>query len=336
MKAYGPTNISIDSIKKFETDIPSLRPRDLLLKVEGISINPVDTKIRKNLDENSLSPVILGWDGIGTVVDKGSDSTLFEIGDKVFWAGDVTRPGSNAEFEAVDERIVGYAPKFVYAEYAVAMPLTGLTAYELLFEKLQVSMEDKGKSLLIINGAGGVGSIATQMAKHAGLTVISSASNSRAIDWVKNLGADFTINHHEDLISQIHDLGFNYVDYILILNAVDQHMPAVTELIAPQGRIANIVQPNAPLNLEKLAHKSASFSFEWMYTKVVSNTSDLKSQHETLNKISEWLDKGILKSTMTENLGEINEINLQRAHKRIEENRTIGKIVLTDFIDYQN
>lgn len=333
MKAYGATSKSIDSIIEFETNLPPLKPHDLLIKIDGISINPVDTKIRKNIEEDSLSPVILGWDGIGTVIDKGTEVSLFKIGDRVFWAGDVTRPGSNAEFEAVDERIVGYAPKKISTENAVAMPLTSLTAYELLFEKLQISIKDKGKSLLIINGAGGVGSVATQMAKQAGLTVIASASNPPAIEWVKDLGAAFTVNHHEDLTSQVRDLGFQYVDYILILNAVDQHMPAVNELIAPQGHIANIVQPKFPLVLDKLAHKSASFSFEWMYTKVVSNTNDLKSQHEILNKISQWLDNGRLKTTMTENLGKINATNLQIAHKKIEKNKTIGKIVLTSSSD---
>lgn len=210
------------------------------------------------------------------------------------------------------------------------MPLTSLTAYELLFEKLQISEKDNNKSILIINGAGGVGSVATQMARNAGLTVIATASNQQAIHWVKDLGADFTVNHHEDLIKQVRDLGFQNVDYILILNAVDQHIAAVSELIAPQGHIANIVQPKGPLNLEKLAHKSASFSFEWMYTKVVSNTSDLISQHDALNKISKWLDEGILKSTMTANIGEINAENLKKAHLQIENNRTIGKIVLTN------
>ncbi|AIS03126.1 zinc-binding alcohol dehydrogenase family protein [Lactococcus lactis] len=334
MKAYGPKGKGIDTIIEFETAIPNLKPHDLLIKIEGVSINPVDTKIRKNLADDLSSPVILGWDGIGTVVDKGRDVSLFEIGDQVFWAGDVTRSGSNAEFEAVDERIVGYAPKKISKENAVAMPLTSLTAYELLFEKLQVSIKDKGKSLLIINGAGGVGSVATQMAKQAGLTVIASASNPRAIEWVRNLGADFTVNHHEDLTIQVRDLGFHYVDYILILNAVDQHMSAVNELIAPQGHIANIVQPKFPLVLDKLAHKSASFSFEWMYTKVVSNTSDLKSQHDILNKISQWLDNGQLKTTMTENFGEINATNLRIAHEKIEKNKTIGKIVLTSSNDF--
>lgn len=174
-----------------------------------------------------------------------------------------------------------------------------------------------------------MGSVATQMAKIAGLKVVSSASNSHSVEWIKTPGADFTINHHENLINQVRELGFHYVDYILILVAIDQHMPVVSELIAPQGHIANIVQPEAPLCLDKLAHKSASFSFEWMYTKVVSNAPNLKSQHQTLNKISKWLDNGTLKTTMTERIGEMNEINLRIAHEKIETNRTMGKIVST-------
>ncbi len=330
MKAYGPLSKNRDTFIEFEAELPALRPHDLLVKVEGISVNPIDTKIRQGIKSNLSSPQILGWDGVGKVVETGSEVSLFKVGDAVFWAGDVTRDGSNAEYEAVDERVVGFAPKNISLEYSAAMPLTSLTAYELLFEKLQISEKDNNKSILIINGAGGVGSVATQMARNAGLTVIATASNPQAIHWVKDLGADFTVNHHEDLIKQVRELGFQNVDYILILNAVDQHIAAVSELIAPQGHIANIVQPKGPLNLEKLAHKSASFSFEWMYTKVVSNTSDLISQHDALNKISKWLDEGILKSTMTANIGEINAENLKKAHLQIENNRTIGKIVLTN------
>lgn len=181
MKAIG----TIDSSKNFidfEIEKPILRPHDLLIKVEAISINPVDTKVRKGIKGNLAEPKILGWDGLGTVVELGSETKLFKVGDKVFWAGDVNRSGSNAEFQAVDERIVGFAPKNLTKEKAVAMPLTSLTAYELLFEKLEVTDKSKGKSLLIINGAGGVGSVAIQMAKNAGLTVIATASNPQAIE----------------------------------------------------------------------------------------------------------------------------------------------------------
>jgi len=192
-----------------------------------------------------------------------------------------------------------------------------------------VTDKSKGKSLLIINGAGGVGSVAIQMAKNAGLTVIATASNPQAIEWVKNFGADYTVNHHENLVPQVHELGFKFVDYILILNAVVEHMPAVNELIAPQGSIANIVEPGQAINLDQLAHKSARFNFEWMFTKVVSNTSDLQSQHDILNKVSEWLDNDVLKSTMTQNLGPITAENVKKAHELIEENHTIGKIILS-------
>lgn len=328
MKAIG----TIDSSKNFidfEIEKPILRPHDLLIKVEAISINPVDTKVRKGIKGNLAEPKILGWDGLGTVVELGSETKLFKVGDKVFWAGDVTRSGSNAEFQAVDERIVGFAPKNLTKEKAVAMPLTSLTAYELLFEKLEVTDKSKGKSLLIINGAGGVGSVAIQMAKNAGLTVIATASNPQAIEWVKNFGADYTVNHHENLVPQVHELGFKFVDYILILNAVVEHMPAVNELIAPQGSIANIVEPGQAINLDQLAHKSARFNFEWMFTKVVSNTSDLQSQHDILNKVSEWLDNDVLKSTMTQNLGPITAENVKKTHELIEENHTIGKIILS-------
>ena len=218
MKAIGTVDSGRNFID-FEIEKPILRPHDLLIKVEAISINPVDTKVRKSIKGTLTQPKILGWDGLGTVVEVGSQSKFFKVGDSVFWAGDVTRAGSNAEFQAVDERIVGFAPKNLSKEKAVAMPLTSLTAYELLFEKLQVTSESKGKSILIINGAGGVGSVATQMAKNSGLTVIATASNPQAIEWVKNFGADYTVNHHENLVPQVHELGFKFVDYILILNA---------------------------------------------------------------------------------------------------------------------
>lgn len=327
MKAIGTVDSGRNFID-FEIEKPILRPHDLLIKVEAISINPVDTKVRKSIKGTLTQPKILGWDGLGTVVEVGSQNKLFKVGDSVFWAGDVTRAGSNAEFQAVDERIVGFAPKNLSKEKAVAMPLTSLTAYELLFEKLQVTSESKGKSILIINGAGGVGSVATQMAKNAGLTVIATASNPQAIEWVKNFGADYTVNHHENLVPQVHELGFKFVDYILILNAVVEHMPAVNELIAPQGSIANIVEPGQAINLDKLAHKSARFNFEWMFTKVVSDTDDLQSQHDILNQVSEWLDNGTLTSTMTQNLGALTADNVRKAHELIEENHTIGKIVL--------
>lgn len=209
------------------------------------------------------------------------------------------------------------------------MPLTSLIAYELLFEKLEITDKMNGKSILIINGAGGVGSVATQMAKNAGLTVIATALNQRAIDWGTHFGADFTVNHHKDLFEQVRGLGFEFVDNILILNTVVlQHVAASYELIAPQGCIANIVEPEEAINLDKLAHQSASFSFEWMFTKSAFMTVDLQSQHEILTKVSQWLDSGALKTTLTENLGAVSTDNIRKVHEMIEQGRTIGKIIL--------
>ena len=333
MKAFGAQNKTISSIIAFETDIPKLEDYDLLVKVEAVSVNPVDTKVRQSIDEERTSPLILGYDGYGTVIQTGIKSTKFKKGDTVFWAGDVTRSGPNAEFQAVDERIVGKAPEKISIEESVAMPLTSLTAYELIFEKLDISKEglDAGKQMLIINGAGGVGSVAIQMAKKiAGLTVIATASNGESTKWVVEKGADYVIDHHKNLISQVRSLGIEYVDYILILNAVNQHIDAATELIAPQGKIANIVEPGRPINLDRLAHKSASFNFEWMFTKVVSQTKDIETQHDILNEVSDWLDQGIIKSTFSKNLGEISAENLREAHRILEDGHMIGKIVLTN------
>lgn len=333
MKAFGAYNNEISSITEFEKDLPMLRAHDLLIQVDAISVNPVDTKVRQGIQEGLDSPKILGYDGYGRVVKTGTETHLFNIGDLVYWAGDVTREGSNSEFQAVDERIVGNAPSKLSVEKAVAMPLTSLTAYELIFEKLAVSTEevDAGKTILIINGAGGVGSIAIQLArKIAGLKVIATASSPDSIAWVKKMGADYVINHHEDLPKQLASLGLDSVDYILILNAVNQHIDAATRLIAPQGKIANIVEPGRPINLDRLAHKSASFSFEWMFTKAVSQTADIESQHRILDQISAWLDEGIIESTFTQNVGELTAKNLQKAHQIIEDGHSIGKLVLVN------
>ena len=330
MKAFAAKGNKISTLSAIETERPHLNAHDLLINVDAVSVNPVDTKVRQSLSELT-EPVILGYDGHGTVVERGSKAHLFAIGDKVFWAGDVTRSGSNAEFQAVDERIVGFAPKKISKAKAVAMPLTSLTAYELLFEKLAIDPTgaDKNKTLLIINGAGGVGSVATQLAKKiAKLHVIASASTPEAIAWVKKMGADEVVNHHGSLVDDVRHLGHHHVDYILILNAVNQHITAVTELIAPQGKIANIIEPAQALNLDPLAHKSASFSFEWMFTKAVSQTPDIESQHHILNQIAQWLDSGKITSTMTQNLGTLTEKNLQNAHEMLENGHTIGKIVL--------
>jgi NADPH:quinone reductase and related Zn-dependent oxidoreductases len=242
MKAFGVTNNKFESFTEFEKTKENPAGRDLLVKIEGISINPVDIATRKKIVDELSDPKILGYDGYGVVDAVGSEVKNFQVGDKVFFAGDYTRDGSYQEYELIDERIVAHAPKKTSIEKSVAMPLVTLTASELLFEKLQINPthDNRDKTVLIINGAGGVGSIAIQLAHLAGLRVIATASTSEKVDWVKALGADLVVNHHHDLIEQVHNLGIKDVDYILGLSDNDPHWSEIVELIKPFGTFATI------------------------------------------------------------------------------------------------
>ncbi|MFZ0597870.1 MAG: zinc-binding alcohol dehydrogenase family protein, partial [Flavobacterium sp.] len=265
----------------------------------------------------------------GIVEEIGSDVSLFKMGDEVYYAGDITKPGSNAEYQIIDERIVGRKPKSLTIEEAAAMPLTGLTAWEILFDRIRISPEkDKGKSILIIGGAGGVGSIAIQLAKKiAGLTVIATASRQETIDWCKQQGADFVVDH-KDLIASVHEAGFQNVDFILDFVDTNLYWDTMVELIKPQGHIASITGSSDPVALNKLKNKSVSFSWELMYTRSMFETDDMQEQHNILNKIADLLDEGILKSTLNETLIGLNVENFKKAHELLESGKTIGKIAI--------
>lgn len=335
MKAIGfKTSLPIteqNSFIEFETAKPIPGANDLLVKISAVSVNPVDFKIRQSGAKNTVleTPKIIGWDAVGIVEAVGENVNLFKTGDEVYYAGDLTKQGSNAEYQIVDERIVGRKPKSLSIEDAAAIPLTGLTAWEILFDRIRINPEkDKGKTILIIGGAGGVGSIAIQLAKKvAGLTVIATASRPETIDWCKELGADFVVNH-KDLIASVREAGFQHVDFILDFVDTNFYWDIMAELIKPQGHIASITGSSDPIALNKLKTKSASFSWELMYTCSMFETDDIKEQHNILNKIADLIDNGILKSTLKETHIGLSAENFKKAHEMLESGKTIGKIAI--------
>ncbi|SDD44449.1 zinc-binding alcohol dehydrogenase family protein [Cupriavidus sp. YR651] len=338
MKAIGltrylPINDPL-SLVDVEIAQPVATGRDLLVKVEAIAVNPVDTKVRAPKEKVEDAPRVLGWDAAGTVVAVGPDVTLFKVGDPVFYAGSITRPGTNSEFHLVDERIVGHKPASLDFSQAAALPLTAITAWEALFDRLGVSPkgEDAGRSVLIIGGAGGVGSIGIQLAKVlAGLTVIATASRPESEAWCRRLGADHTIDHRGDIPAQLRALGFENVDYILCFNDTDRHFNAMADAIAPQGKICSIVENARELPVGLLKSKSATFVWEFMFTRAMFGTPDMIAQHRLLNEVARLIDAGRVQTTVGENLGTINAANLRRAHALLEGGQTIGKLVLSGF-----
>ncbi len=338
MKAIGfKEHLPIEeenSLIEFKLPKPIAKGHDLLVEVSAVSVNPVDIGVRTSGHGILKKPRIIGWDAVGIVESIGDKVSLFKKRDRVFYAGSFKRSGSDSQYQLVDERIVGHAPKNLTITQTAAMPLTSLTAWEALFEQLEIDPQDhkfnREHTILIINGAGGVGSIATQLAHWAGLQVIASASRPETIKWVMNHGADQTVNHRKDLVQEVRQLGYKYVDYILELNDLDGHWDEMTELITPSGRIASITENHRPINLRKLTQKRAKFAWEWMYTKSFYETPDMISQHQILDQVSQLLDQGVIKSTLNEVLSPINVSNLKKAHKLVESNRMIGKVVVVD------
>jgi zinc-binding alcohol dehydrogenase family protein len=303
------------------------------VQVSAISVNPVDTKVRSPKNKVEENYRVLGWDAVGKVVAAGEQVELFKVGDEVYYAGDITRPGSNSQFQLIDERIVGRKPKSLSDAEAAALPLTGITAAEGLFERLELSNEkSSGKTLLIIGGAGGVGSIAIQLAKQIpGLKIIATTSRPESAEWCRSLGADIIVNHHQDFAAEIRSHGIEYVDYIFCLNTTARHWATMADLILPQGKICSIVEPEANLDLNLLKSKSASFTWEFMFTRSMYKTHDMIEQHHILNRIADLIDTQKIKTSLNKVLRPINASNLRAAHTEIETGKTIGKIVLTDW-----
>ena len=335
MKAVGfKTSLPIaaaDSFIDFETEKPIPQGHELLVKINAIAINPVDYKIRQNAakDTELADPKIIGWDACGVVEAVGNEVSLFKVGDEVYYAGDITKPGCNAEYQVIDERIVGRKPKTLSNEEAAAMPLTTLTAWEILFDRIRISAEkDKGKTLLIIAGAGGVGSIAIQLAKKiAGLKVIATASRTESIDWCKRMEADVVVNHR-NLVEEIRNAGYHYVDFIVDFVDANAYWDEMVELIKPQGHIASITGSATPIALNKLKTKSASFSWEFMYTRSTFQTEDMIEQHHILNKVANLIDDGVLVHTLTQTLTGLSAATLKQAHEQLESGTTIGKLAI--------
>ncbi|MGC3963943.1 MAG: zinc-binding alcohol dehydrogenase family protein [Rhodocyclaceae bacterium] len=323
-----------ESLIDVELPKPVPGARDLLVRIEAVAVNPVDTKVRAPKDKREEPARVLGWDAAGVVEAVGAEVTLFKAGDAVYYAGSITRPGTNAEYQIVDERIVGHRPASVDAGEAAALPLTTITAWETLFDRLHIDAEggDAGKTLLIVGGAGGVGSIAIQLAKQlAKLRVVATASREASIKWCRDLGADEVIDHRGDVIAQARALGIQHFDYIACFNDTDGHFPAMAELIRPQGTIATIVENARPLPVELLKSKSAALAWEFMFTRAMFGTPDMIEQHRLLERVAKLIDDGRIRTTLGERMGKINAANLKRAHKALEEGHVVGKLVLEGF-----
>lgn len=312
---------------------PQPGDHDLLVEVKAISVNPVDTKIRRNVQPEAGQAKVLGWDVAGVVKAVGAQVKQFRPGDRVFYAGAIDRPGANSELHVVDERIVGRMPGSLDFARAAALPLTAITAWELLFERLQIQegQGDQQQSLLIVGAAGGVGSILVQLARQlTGLTVIGTASRAETRDWVQSLGAHHVIDHSLPLSEELQRIGIGQVSHVASLTHTDQHYGQIIEALAPQGRLALIDDP-AQLDVVQLKRKSLSLHWEFMYTRSLFQTADMVEQHRLLNRVSQLIDDGVLKTTLGEHFGPINAANLRRAHALLESGTARGKIVLEGF-----
>lgn len=316
-----------------EIDLPDPTPggRDLLVEIKAVSVNPVDTKQRQSAHPEGTDWKLLGWDAAGTVVATGPDARLFKPGDDVFYAGSITRPGTNAQLHLVDERIVGLRPRTLDWAEAAALPLTSLTAWEMLFDRLDIRRPVPGaaNAILIVGGAGGVGSIATQFVRAlTDLTVITTASRPETIAWTKQMGAHHVIDHRKPLAAQVQALGIGAPTFVFSTTQTDQHAAEIAELIAPQGRFG-LIDELADANIFK--RKSVSIHWELMYTRSMFGTADMGAQGELLNEVARLVDAGKVRTTLTERMAPIDAANLRRAHALSESGSAIGKIVLEGF-----
>jgi zinc-binding alcohol dehydrogenase family protein len=331
--ACDPAGLSIDnprSLYDTEVPVPTPGPRDLLVQTRAIAVNPVDTKVRKG--GTPQDPRILGWDAAGVVTAVGSEVTLFKTGDEVFYAGSLLRQGSYAEFNVVDERIAGHKPRTLDFAHAAALPLTSVTAWELLFDRLGVQEGGgEGQTLLIVGAGGGVGSILTQLArKLTRMTIIGTASRAETQKWVLELGAHHAIDHSKSLTEELKRVGIAAVTHVASLTHTDVHYPQLIEALAPQGRLGLIDDP-ATLDVVPLKRKCLSLHWELMFTRSMYQTPDMIRQHELLERVSSLIDDGVLRSTLGEHYGAINAANLRRAHALIESGKARGKAVLEGF-----
>ncbi|MEM6687577.1 MAG: zinc-binding alcohol dehydrogenase family protein, partial [Bacteroidota bacterium] len=317
MKAIGyKESLPIDnenSLQDIELDTPKATGKDLLVQVKAISVNPVDYKIRQNVAPENGEWKVIGWDAAGIVTAVGEETSLFNIGDEVYYAGDLTRAGSNAEFQLVDERIVGKKPQSVSFSEAAALPLTSLTAWELLFDRMQIETDNPNKSILVIGAAGGVGSIMVQLLKQlTKLTIIGTASREETTYWLKELGADHVINHRNKLSDEFSKYELSEPDYIVSLNATDQHKDEIVKIIKPQGKFGFIDDPKGGFDATIFKMKAVSTHIEFMYTRSMFQTEDMIEQHNILNEVSKLIDAETITTTVGNHFGTIKAANLRK------------------------
>jgi NADPH2:quinone reductase len=337
MKAIGLTRYlpieDPDSLQDLSVDPPaSPQGQDILVQVQAVSVNPVDTKLRAPKAGEESPARILGFDAAGTVVAVGPEVTAFEVGDEVYYAGDVTRPGCNAQLQLVDERLVGRKPTTLDFAEAAALPLTTLTAWELLFQRMPFQLDGRrnaGRTLLVIAGAGGVGSSAIQLGRHAGFTVVATASREASVQWCRQMGAEHVIDHRQPLAPQLQALGITQVDAALNLADTDLYWQQLGELLAPQGHVGLIVEPSGALRIgDPYKAKCIGIHWEMMFARARFRTADMIEQHRILTRAASLIDAGELRTTLTGRLGSINARTLRQAPQQLESGRTIGKLAL--------
>lgn len=320
-----------ESLVDLELPMPSPTGRDLVVRVEAVSVNPVDTKVRAPKEQVEVVPRVLGWDAAGVVHSVGPEVRQFAPGDEVYYAGDITRSGCNTQYHVVDERLVALKPKRLDFVHAAALPLVSITAYEALFDRMKISSEgdSRRRTLLILGGPGGVGSVAIQLAILAGLTVIATASRPESAAWAKQLGAAHVVDYRRPLRPQLEALGMTYVDFIANFVDTDAYWEVMGDLIIPQGTICTIVDHKGPLNHSVLKAKSITHAWEFMFTRPKYRTVDMIEQHRILTQIAAWIDEGTIRSILRETLRPINAATLRTAHAQLESGTMIGKLVVT-------
>ncbi|MEU9350786.1 zinc-binding alcohol dehydrogenase family protein [Streptomyces griseoloalbus] len=323
-----------ESLLDVELPVPAPGPRDILVQVEAVAVNPVDYKVRQNNDPGG-EPRVLGWDAAGTVVAVGDEAELFQVGDEVYYAGAIDRPGSNSRFHAVDERIAARKPATLSFTEAAALPLTSLTAWEGLFERLGLhdGALDKTGTLLVTAAAGGVGAMVAQLARAlTSLTVIGTASRPETVEFAHRMGVTHTVDHHQPLPRQLTGIVPDGIDYIFSTNGTDRNLAAYADILKPFGRLVAI-DDFGPVEIGLLKSKSISFHWELMFTRSLHHTPDMAKQHHILTQVARLVDAGILTTTATTDLGLVNAAHLREAHRILESGTAIGKITLTGFPD---
>lgn len=338
MKAIGFTRslpiTDAESLVDVEMAKPTTSGRDLLVKVTAVSVNPADTMQRMRVPDGTTEPQILGWDVAGVVESVGPQVTRFQPGDAVWYAGSIVRPGANSEYHLVDERLVGTKPDSLDFAQAAALPLTALTAWEGLFDRLGLKLDPTahtGQRILVIGAAGGVGSITTQLARLAGLEVIGTASRPESRAFTLAHGSSATIDHNQPFVPQLQELGISGVEYVFVTTDPTGHWANIVEALKPQGRIVSILPLNGAIDFSGLFAKSGTLSYEMMYTRSTYQTEDMGQQGTILDQLARLVDAGKVQTTLTQRLSPLNAFNLRRAHALVESGHTLGKVVVEGF-----